>query len=322
MGPITGWWRQGTILTVRPGHGWWKSHAQLPTVLPLSDRLWRIYFAARDERNRGHIVAADVDPGDGMRVVAEHYEPLLELGAPGTFDHSGAGPACAVRVEGQVRLYYFGIALKSEVRATATIGLAVSDDGLRFRRAFEGPVLGQGPLDPYLTTAPCVRESVGGFDMWYVSGTGWPQSGGQPEPVYGIRRARSQDGLFWDPRTRLVLAPSEPEELGLARPWVRLGRDGGRLWLSRRGEAFRTGGAEAYHIAEVPLDGNGEVAGRPSPIRFENPPGRDDFDSWMQAYACILPYGSNLIMIYNGNGFGETGIGWARCEGAAQAIAD
>lgn len=294
----------------------------MPTVLPLHDRLWRIYFSARDDRNRGHIVAADVDPGDGMRVVTEHYEPLLDLGAPGTFDYSGMGPACAVRVGDQVRLYYFGIALKSEVRATATIGLAVSDDGLRFRRVFEGPVLGQGPLDPYLTTAPCVRARGDGFDMWYVSGTGWPESGGQPEPVYGIRRAHSEDGLFWNPRTRLVLAPAEPDELGLARPWIRLGREGGRLWVSRRGEAFRSEGTSAYHIAEAPLDRNGEVAGRLSPLRFDNPPAQGDFDSWMQAYACILPFGPDLIMIYNGNGFGETGIGWARCPGANRADVD
>jgi hypothetical protein len=99
------WRREGQVVAVKPGHAWWVSHAQLPTVLPVSERLCRVYFAARDAGNHSHIVAVDIDPGDGMRIVAEHLEPLLERGAVGAFDHEGAGPAAAIVVDRQVRLY-------------------------------------------------------------------------------------------------------------------------------------------------------------------------------------------------------------------------
>src|SRR5579872_5555785 len=100
------WRREGLLLGVKPGHEWWVSHAQLPTVLPLNDRLWRIFFAARDRENVGRILAVDVDPSDRMRVVAEHFDPLIELGPLGSFDQAGMSPSAVVAVGGQVRLYY------------------------------------------------------------------------------------------------------------------------------------------------------------------------------------------------------------------------
>jgi hypothetical protein len=46
-----------------------------------------------------------------------------------------------------------------------------------------------------------------------------------------------------------------------------------------------------------------------------------DFDSWMQAYGCVMPHGDDLIMIYNGNGFGGSGFGWTRLPGGAEECA-
>ena len=87
--PAQRWRREGLLVSVKAGHPWWRTHAQLPTALPLSDRLWRIYFTARDSDNRSRILAVDVDPGDKMRVLAEYFDPpVLDLGPPGAFDHA------------------------------------------------------------------------------------------------------------------------------------------------------------------------------------------------------------------------------------------
>jgi hypothetical protein len=34
----------------------------------------------------------------------------------------------------------------------------------------------------------------------------------------------------------------------------------------------------------------------------------------MQAYPCVVPYGNNLYLFYNGDGFGQTGFGFARVQ--------
>jgi hypothetical protein len=311
------WHREGPLVSVKPGHPWWVSHAQLPTALPLSERLWRIYFAARDGGQHGHIVAVDVDPGEGMRIVAEHLQPLLERGALGAFDHDGVAPSAAIVVNGQVRLYYSGVSVRRDVRGQVSIGLAVSDDGLTFRRAFAGPVHGIGPHDPYFTSAPIVLHTDDGYRMWYVGGTQWRDVDGFPDLFYEIRTTRSDDGMIWDPRSATAVALRPPREAGLGRPWIADGSDGRRLWLSRRGESYRGPGEGAYHLVSIAADAQGSFAGPAEPIQLENPPAAGDFDSWMQAYACIVPYRDDLVMLYNGDDFGRAGFGWARLPGGA-----
>jgi hypothetical protein len=315
------WRREGQLVTVKPGHAWWVSHAQLPTVLALSDRLWRVYFAARDSGNHSHIIAVDVDPGDGMRIIAEHLEPLLECGAVGAFDHEGMGPAAAIVVDGRVRLYYSGVSVRRDVRGQVSIGLAVSDDGLKFRRAFAGPVHGIGPLDPYFTSAPTVLRTDEGYRMWYVGGTQWRDVDGFPDLFYEIRTTHSDDGKLWDPRSATAVALRPPLEAGLGRPWITDGGGGRRLWLSRRGKSYRGPGDGAYHLVSIAADCQGSFAGPAEPVQFENPPVAGDFDSWMQAYACIVPHGEDLVMFYNGNDFGRAGFGWARLPGGRAAKA-
>jgi hypothetical protein len=47
-------------------------------------------------------------------------------------------------------------------------------------------------------------------------------------------------------------------------------------------------------------------------LRFETPPRGGEWDAAMQAYPCVVPYGSDLYLFYNGDGFGQTGFGFAR----------
>jgi hypothetical protein len=207
--------------------------------------------------------------------------------------------------------------VRRDVRGQVSIGLAVSEDGLKFRRAFAGPVHGIGPFDPYFTSAPIVLPTPSGYRMWYVGGTQWREVDGFPDLFYEIRTTRSDDGMIWDPRSATAVALRPPLEAGLGRPWI---TDGGRrLWLSRRGESYRGPGKGAYHLVSIAADAQGSFAGPADPVAFENPPGLGDFDSWMQAYACVVPHGEDLVMFYNGNGFGEAGFGWARLPGGMRA---
>jgi hypothetical protein len=314
--PVPRWHREGLLVPVKAGHPWWRSHAQLPTILQLSDRLWRVYFAARDGDNRSRILAVDLDPGDNMRVLVEHFEPLLDLGPPGAFDHAGVGPATAIVVNGEVRLYYGGLIVRRDVSGQVMIGLAVSDDGLRFRRAFAGPVHGVGPFDPYFTSPPIVLRTVDGYRMWYAGGTQWRKVNDNLELYYEIRTTRSSDGMAWDLRSETAVA-LQPEQAGLGRPWITETSGGRRLWVSRRGEAYRGPGEGAYQLVSFAADNSGAFSESAEPVQFENPPGTGDFDSWMQAYACIVPYGRDLVMLYNGNDFGREGVGWARLPDGA-----
>ncbi len=305
------WKRRGLLLPVNAGHAWWTSHAQAPCVLQVTPRLWRVYFSARNAANRASPVAFDVDPGDNMRVLAEYIEPLLEPGAPGSYDHTGVGSACALWVDGQVHLYTTGVHLRSDVRFQLSIGLAQSEDGLSFMPAFQGPVRATGPYDPFFVSMPCVRASENGYRMWYVSGVGWTSSGTQLEPLYDIRTCYSADGRIWEQFSQCVLSSARLGASAAGRPWVTQEGSRLRLWYSLRGAEFRQGGNAAYRIVSQLLDSEGVASGAPEPVIFSNPPAVGDFDDWMQAYACIMDYEDSQIMLYNGNDFGRAGIGWA-----------
>lgn len=314
--PGPAWRRRGVIRTAPdPSVPDWASHAQCPTPLILGERLWRVYFSVRDGQNRSRILFVDLDPLDDMRVLRQATAPLLELGAPGLFDSAGQGASFAMHRDGRVWLYYLGMHLRADVPYGLSIGLATSPDGETFTRHAEGPVLSIGPQDPYFISLLHARRAGGGFEGWYMSATSWQtRDDGPPDAEYGLRRAVSADGVKWD-GTDTTIAMGEgllPLGGGIARPWVAQVGGVERLYFSRReSAAFRTRSEAAYRILEVPLGPDGTPSGRPVPVRFAAPPAPGDWDGFMQAYPAILPLGSGYVMFYNGNGFGQTGFGWA-----------
>ena len=290
-----------------------RSHAQAPTVLVLRPDLWRIYYAGRDDGNKSSIFAVDVDPIADMRLVTIHEEPVFSRGERGAFDHFGLGPSCAfVRADGRVALYYTGITPRRDVPTEFAIGLATSDDGLRFERASAGPVLGRGPFDPYFVSTPFVRPSGAGYEMWYISGTGWVDAGDRVEPVYDFRKTYSRDGISWDPATTLAIRARDLGGVAVARPWIAFDGVQERLWFCMRGEEFRESGTGAYRLWSAPLDARTIVDMRAArEAVYENPARPEEWDGAMQAYPCIVRRGEDLIGFYNGNEFGRDGFGWA-----------
>ena len=323
MTPMTKLWRrEGLVLSPPDGHAWWRSHAQTPTVLRLHDRLWRVFFGARTDGPRSHILYADLDPVDDFRVLDVSQEPVLEAGRHGAFDADGMGPATALAVGDRIYLYYTGIVRRADVPYQLAIGLAVSDDGGRcFHKATEGPLLAAGPYDPYFMSTPCVCHTPDGFEMWYASCVGWQDVNGLLEPFYALRHTRSDDGIIWSLATQMAVGFGDEADAGLTRAWVSQGPGGRDLWYCSRGaDGFREPGEAAYRLRRVSLDATGVSVGGRDTVAFENPPVAGDWDEWMQAYPCVEPHGDDLIMLYNGNGFGHGGFGRARLAGGASRL--
>jgi hypothetical protein len=306
--------RERRLLPPPDTHPWWRSHAQGPTVLELDGSLWRVYFAARDANNQSRIVYADFDPASDMRLLRVETEPLLELGPPGTFDSAGMVPSAALFVGGRVLLYYIGISLRRDVPHQVAIGLAISDDkGASFRRAAPGPVLSTGPFDPFFASTPYVAYQGGVFRMHYMSGIAWECHGNQFDARYVIKYAHSADGISWVTEDRVALGFAEIGETALARPWVVTRNDGHHMWFCRRGPRGGDPAAEQPYRLGYARSVDGLVWHRHDDLlRFENRPQPGEWDAAMQAYPCVVQHGAELFAFYNGNGFGQTGFGFAR----------
>ena len=154
--------------------GW----AQSPQPLVLEDRV-RIYFSTRmldpvaEGKYLSHVAYVDMTK-DLETVLGVADEPVIALGALGTFDEHGIFPMHVVPVGDALYGYTTGWSRRVSVSVETGIGLAVSRDGGRsFQRAGDGPVLSATMHEPFLVGDGHVRRVGDRFHMWYIFGTDW-----------------------------------------------------------------------------------------------------------------------------------------------------
>jgi hypothetical protein len=296
------------LLLHAPGpQSWAVSHAALPAVSGIDgDGFW-LYYSPRDEAGRAHVARARVNATDtGLSIDRHDPEPVLSPGRIGAFDDSGVTVSCLVADGGVTRLYYTGWSLGRTVPFYFYAGLAESvDGGATFRRVSEAPILERTAVDPFLTASPCVlRGPDGRWSMWYVSCIEWLAGDGPPRHEYHVRYASSDDGLQWH-RDGQVALGFEPGEYAIARPCVRYEAGRYRMWTCARGLAYRLVYAES-------TDGL-EWTRMPAPLE----PSPDGWDAEMQAYPWIVEVAGGRHLLYNGNGYGRTGVGYATARKAS-----
>ncbi len=288
---------------------------QTHATVPLADRIegsrYRIYFATRNRQNMSQIGFVETDFRDPQRILSVSEKPALDLGPLGTFDDSGVFPSWIVTVKGEKYLYYVGWMQGKRVRYYAALGLAVSSDGGRtFRRTSAAPLLRRNDVDPYFTTQCCVHRTDDRWRMWYTSALGWEAVGDTetwpPEtvPRYHIRYAESDDGVRWRREGLLSIDFETEEENAITRPCVVKDQRTYKMWYCYRGKAYRIGYAESRDgilwtrkDSEAGIDVSG--AG---------------WDSEMIEYPYVFRDGHTYHMLYNGNEYGRTGIGYATME--------
>ena len=282
--------------------GWMTSHAAVPFGRFISQDVLRVYFNCRDRENRAPVGCFDIDVAR-HRVVSVHPVPVLDLGPLGAFDDHGVIGSWIVERDGVQYLYFSGITLGVSVPYYFYLGLAVSvDGGTSFRRVSPSPILERDAVDPYLTGQVCVRVEDDRWRMWYVSGVSWKEdAAGHARHCYNIKHAESEDGVHWK-RDGTVCIDLQNDEYAIARPCVLRDGDVYRMWFCSRGPNYSIGYAES-------ADGL-------TWKRHEHPAAAaTDWDSEMSAYPFVFDHGSHRFMLYNGNDYGGTGIGWAVLDG-------
>ncbi len=296
------WKKLGLIFEPPRGLPWLESHAALPAVAPDGRR---VYWSGRDGAGRAHVGWLELDALDSARVVGVGSGTVLDPGPPGSFDESGATVSCVVAHERRLHLYYTGWSLGVTVPFYLFAGLAVSEDGGEtFARVSPAPILDRSPEDPYLTASPWVVVEEGLWRMWYVSGSRWERLANGVRHFYNIRYAESRDGILWERDSRPCIDFAHPDEYAFSRPCVVRDKDCYRMWYSFRGDRYRLGYAES-------ADGR-TWERKDQDAGME--PSADGWDSEMIAYPCVLDRGDSRFLLYNGNGYGRTGIGLAQLE--------
>lgn len=308
------WRKRGLIYQVDRDADWMWTHATLPIPLQLDSDTLRIFFATRDTEGRSRPTFIDVRADQPHEVLNVHDRPLLELGALGAFDDNGVMPSSVVvGADGRIFLFYIGWTRRSSVPYHLAIGLATSDDGgTSFARMAEGPIMDRAATDPFFVTTPYVLRENGQWRMWYCSSSGWLVLHANPEPVYDIKYAESQNGVDWQ-RPNLTCVGSRAPDEAIARPSVIRRRDGYAMWYAYRGsDGYRTNRNAAYRIGYAESGDGLQWARKDEEGGLA--PSDSGWDSTMTAYPWVYEHLGTTYMLYNGDGFGKSGIGYAVLE--------
>ena len=291
--------------------GWNSSHAQLPTVLCLDDSSVRVFFATRSEEQVSSIGFVDLffNASDSFEIVNISKKPVLAPGETGFFDEHGVFPSCVIPFGGKYYLYYVGWNRGFESPLFyASIGLAVSDDGLNFKRHTAAPLLSRSEHDPCLITSPTINLiSDDKWVMHYTSGVRWSRkSDGKLQSHYHIKSAQSNNPLDWR-RDGSVAVDFDHGETNIARPSVIQWDEGGYgMWFS-----FVHSELGKYRM------GYAESRDAYSWTRRDDLAGidiGDDLATDMICYPCVFRLNGEVFMLYNGDNFGAKGFGVAKLE--------
>ncbi len=299
------WKKLGLLYKPSGKHHSMLTHASLPVAHQLKDTLYRVYFASRDSLNRSHVGFFDIDLRNPLEILGECELPVLSPGPLGYFDDFGVYPASIVHTNNDLYLYYIGWSPGSvSPLFYANVGLAVSTDGgFSFSKIRKAPILGRDEIDPWMVTSPCVlKESL--WRMWYVGGLRWDDTVTPWQSYYHIKYAESFDGITWEKKDRVCIELN-PGEHNIAR--TRVVRSDGfyEAWYSMNsGTGYRIGYAESND--GLLWNRRDEASG----IDLS----KDGWDSEAQAYPYVVDTPIGRYMLYNGNGFGRTGVGIAVWE--------
>ncbi len=295
------WSKQGVIFCPDRESDWMVSHAANPIAEPLGGTRVRIYFTCRDAQNRSSITYLETDLRRPREILMVHDRPLLAPGTAGSFDDSGAAMGCVVEADGRRFVYYLGWNLGVTVPWRNSIGLATgpSAQSPALAKVSPAPILDRDRVDPFSISYPWVMRDRGRWRMWYGSNLGWGRD--QREMRHVIKYAESDDGAAWRRDGSVHIPLSAPDEYAIAKPCVLLDDGTYRMWYSHRGSSYRIGYAESPDGVQW--------------TRKDDEAGIDvsdaGWDSDMIEYAHVFNVGAERYMLYNGNGFGRSGMGLA-----------
>jgi len=245
---------------------------------------------------------------------------VLDTGAAGAFDAHWCVLPCVHRFGNTWHLYYTGHeGTDLGLQSFPGIGLAISDDGLHFRRYSPKPVItgdqtAEFPFNRGIAGGGTILEDARAdgsrrYRMYYTLAVGRKDRDVRVDQEKHCAVCHSTDGIHWTDH-RLILGPRRnvpSEDIAVAAPFA--WRDGELYRMLYCGIGTRWG---YYSIAAaVSRDGYAWHRGRGDENLSLTPDPVSAWESQMVEYPCVIREGKRMRLFYCGNGYGATGIGAA-----------
>lgn len=298
------WKKYGLLYKPIGGHKSSKlfSHAANPLPVLIQDDTYRIFFSSRDVNNYSSVGAVDIDIVK-REIIQEYSKPFFEYGSEGTYYSNGVSIGNCYKVGDTSYMLFMGWSTSPEGHWRGDIGRLIVKQDMTLELFDDEPMMGLDATDMVSLSYPWVMPcDAGGYHMWYGSTVIWDAGNG--EMLHVINYASSTDGDAWHRHGGAV-----PYKIGVAqafsRPTVIREKDGSySMWFSYRsgtGEKYRIGYAKSQDAKNWVLD----MANSGIDVS------QDGWDADMIEYPYVFDHKGERYMLYNGNGYGESGFGLA-----------
>ena len=300
------WHKQGLIF--EPG-GDDFSHGSHPCAIHILRDRFVVAFTRRDSRQRSHIFLSNAIVSEGRVELLGIAKLALWPGDPCHFDCDGVISVCFVKSGGTIYLYYVGWQNLPDGLWICDTGRAILEEStLTLKREFPGPVLGRDKSNPLFAAATAFHVSGDLWQTWYNSGIRWEKTALGWKHHYGIHYAHSNNGVDWICEPGMCLPFADEYEYAFGRPSVIHREKTYFMWYAHR--ATRTIDTSRIGFASS-VDGRHWVRNDALSGIDVSPSG---WDNEMICYPSVFEHKSKMYMLYNGNGYGKTGFGFAVME--------
>lgn len=282
---------------------WYKKNAMVPVPRLQKSGLLRIYFTMCDENITGRAGYIDLNPENPSEIKGYSRTPILDIGAPGTFDDSGVLPASLLDVGDDLYMFYSGYQKIHHLAYVVFSGVAVSkDEGETFTRLSRAPLLDRIDSELSVRSNPVCLRDKDGFRMYYASGSEWTRNAVKDVPIYDLKCIQSDDFLNWRAPSTVSIALKD-DEYGITVP---------SIW--QEDGIYKV----IYSIRSVSKEyrlGYGESKDGIQFTRMDDKVGIDvsesGWDSEMICFSNRFTYKDKTYLFYVGNHYGQGGLGYA-----------
>jgi hypothetical protein len=310
------WIKKGFIYKPDGTIPWSISHAQVPVAEYIEqNNTIKVYFSTRDNQGMSLPAYVILDADNPRKIIEISQKPILSLGDIGMFDDCGVMPSWIVNRENNEKwLYYIGWNVRNTISYHNSVGLAISKDGGKtFSRFSQGPLWDRNYIEPHYSGTSCVIFDNGIWKNWYLSCTEWKIVNNKSEPRYHIKYSESLNGIDWERKGVVAIDYKDSKEAGIVKASVIKLDNKYMMWYSYRNfDNYRLDKNNSYQIGYA-ISNNGtdwERQDQNSGIQRSE----DGWDSLMIEYPHVIKVKEKYLMFYNGNGFGESGFGYAELK--------
>jgi len=303
------WKKLGKIFEINENYkkDWMFSHSANPTALLLNDNVFRVFFSTRDVNNKSNVGFFDMEIEEKISILNVSNIPSLLHGGKGSIDEYGIGIGSLFNDGTNIFMSYMAWQIPKNKHWRGDIAIVkLSDDKQIFIPKSVSLLLGTDLQEDKISLSyPYIYYYEGNHYMWYGSTETWMHDNG--EMIHTIKLAISKDLKIWQRLgTKLELQLGKAQ--AFSRPTVIKICDKYHMWFSYRGnkDKYKIG----YAISKDLINWDSFYNQDNTIIVSDK-----GWDSEMVCYPCVFEFNNTLYMLYNGNGYGKTGIGLAVLEG-------